>query len=453
MAVDATYDSGAPVRRPVRLDRVDTDGKRQTWTLIQASVALASQITGYGDGDRAAIIANEIAARMITGSARHGLELQDLCRGRLGEGHVREGFTGELMATVDIAVRLIQAFGSRPVIHEQIFSAPTRTGRESEAIGSDQIAGAARVAHMIAVALGAADRHVPNLAIPFTYGTRDDHTSCRADAARIAAFSADLGRQLPGLPHEHFQALLKAQQRARKLVERAIEETPELFVTAGLEPTGLLRRYFPWCVVVNALPYGPPSRRGATSGDWVFPGDDESIVQTLLDAHKYGVVRCGVDLPLVSVDERDDAIDVIAADLGESPVDITPGDLDKIKRTQPAVDLGIPFGWAIRYWWFPENARLVRGVEVVDPESRAEFVELEQWRAIRLGDRLPAAVVLIERAQEAWTARCLERYLSSCEPGKMKPYSTKARSALLLHSFIGNAAAVAAERAMQSRRL
>jgi hypothetical protein len=455
MAEPAVHDSGGPVRRPVRLDQLDAEARKQAWTLLLTATRFAASITGYDHPDRGATLANEIGQRMIHGTAKEGLEIQDLCDGRTSEGHVREVFEGDVEVTIDIAVRAVQALLAKPPIHEELFSVVRRTGRDSSAIASDKNPNVARVAPLIGIALGGSDRHLPDVAIPFTTGTRDDHSSSRADPMRIAAFSQELGARLPGRPHEHVLRLLEIEARARKVVVRAAESRPELFAKVGLDPQRFVKSYFPRCLVANPLPYAAPKAQGDSAGDWHHPGDDDDLARVLVEAHKHAVLRCELDEPQTQLplDGRDDAIDALAERFGERPIDISQDELATVQRKQAAVDLGITWDWkSVRYWWFRESERLVRGVEVVDPRTQAELVELELWRTVQLTDQLEAAVILVEHMQGGWPARCLHRYFAACEPGLMKPHKTRYRSGLLLLSFLANAALVAAERAMHTRR-
>lgn len=402
-------------------------------------------------------MASSIASEFLGKSAQRGLQIGRLCEGRLGEGKIREKFvTPTLAATTDTAVRLLQAAQGQPALYTEIAVLPTPAlGRKSNALGFDSNPGVKTRGRAIMLVAGSPDRHVPLNVRPFTTGTRDDHSSLRADRDRIGRFEDELKEGVPGTFAEHGQALLSDEVQAKALVTQAVDERPDVLVEAGIQSTKFLKLYRPKCLIAKEADYGTPARKNESRLGTIYPGDDEEFVEVVRAARKSAVAACDIRaLGPLSADPEI-AKETLAGYFGESPVDIPDSILRKIRHWPPARHLGIAVSSDVSYLYFPRAQRFVRLFTAVSWDSEAGSpsygLQVQIWRAVGLQKHILAGLTLIERAQIEWPQECLERFVCQSGLGKMRPTKATIRRALGNLCLPPNAGLVAGDRRAEWR--
>ncbi len=199
---------------------------------------------GYGQMTRSAV------DLMLAGACVDGLSIDRFADLALvGRGRMDERFGPLWHEAGGLAMRALHAYYGRPVLYEEITSVPTPTRRRDPGPGTDKHRGVARSRHYIVLSLGSAGRIAPESAMPFTFGTPDDHTSDRADARRIARFSRQLGHALPGTPAEHVATMLDRGRNVRARALRARIGRPDLFGRHSLASEAMARAFSPLLLI------------------------------------------------------------------------------------------------------------------------------------------------------------------------------------------------------------
>lgn len=440
---------------PVNLTDLDPPSQRHMEHLARISVRFAAAIVRYEHGEKVSRLSEAIGGRLVEGKAAEGLQIKDLSEGRTASGRVREAFEEPLADVVDLAVRLMLPLSRKSAIHEWIACLPVKAGRDNNAIGVDRNAYATTMAHVLVCAVGASDRQLLNQAWWLLTGTRDDHSSARADRQRIAEFEEELKRKLPGTFEEHLKRHFETEDRARNTVTREAEKGNIAFDSLGLHPNRFIKNCFPRCVILGSIPYGAPTKRGDSSAGVLLPGDDEGIAEAVEAAGRYGVALCELGEPVVELHDLERTlIPDLEERLGERLAPIDPERLAEVANWDKAVDLGIEESIPmVRYWQGEKSARLLRAKQVSDPDG-GEGHDVHLWRSIGFDDpQLRAAVALIERAHQDWSFSCIARFARETQPGLAKTWTASARAGLLRASLIPSAAGACAHRRMERRRL
>ena len=443
-----------PMYGPVRLDSLDAPARRLMNRLAIAGTGFGAEIVRFDKREPLTRLSEAIGHRVQTGMAKEGLEVEDLCKGKTATGRVREGMVEPMRDVVDIGARAILALSNRPPIHEWFASISVKAGDENNAIGVDRNPGAGTRAHVLLGAIGASDRQVLGQAEWLKKGTRDDHSCERADPERIARYAAELKKPIPGPFHEHLDRNFKAEDRARKLVEVAAAKRSPAFTHFGINPDRFLEKYFPRCLILGSIPYGPPVRRGAASADVFLPGDDDATVSVVEGADRYGVACCTLGEAEIDLDKLEDCLlPELTERFGEVPQEIPQEQLNAVIKRPVVIELrvgeSIPL---VRYWYFPKAHRLLRVMQISGPDG-AEVLDVHLWRCIRLDGRLFwAAIALIERAHQPWSFSCLARFGREFAPGLAHTWKALPREGLLRASLLPNAAGVCAHRRMEQLR-
>lgn len=442
-----------PMYGPVRLDSLDKEAQKLMDRLVMAGVGFGAEIVGFDKREPLTRLSEAIGERVRSGVAKEGLEVDDLCRGKTATGRVREGMVEPMRDVVDLGVRGILALSNRPPIHEWFASLSVKAGGESNAIAVDRNPNVGTRAHVLLGAIGASDRQVLGQAEWLKKGTRDDHSCERVDSPRIAKLAGELKEPVPGPFHEHLLRNFEAEDRVRGTVAEAVERSHPAFGRFGINPTRFLENYFPQCLILGSIPFGPPTRRGTASADLFLPGDDDVTVAVVEEAGRYGVARCTLGEPKIELERLDEVLIPELADrFGENPEEIPQDQLDAVASWPVAIDLrigeNIPL---VRYWRLPRSRRLLRVMQVSGPDGE-EGLDVNLWRTIRLEGRLQrAAIALIERAHQPWSFSCLARFGREFEPGLAHTWKAQPREGLLRASLVPNAAGVCAHRQMEQR--
>lgn len=446
-------EEGAPGRsisRPVRLDLLDKEAQVEMNSLIHRATVFGAGIAGLEKSEPLVRLAEAIGACAVDKTAREGLEIEALCKGKTASGRVRRSLEEPLRDAIDLAVRAMLAIAGRPALHEWYASLAVEVGGESNAIGIDKNPNVRAGGHVLLGAVGASDRQLLTQAEWLKAGTRDDHTSPRADRRRIEEFESELGAPIPGPIHEHLDANFEAEDRSRRIAELAAEKRGPIFAQCGIDPGKYLAHYFPRCVILGSLPYGAPTKRGTASAGRLLPGDDDAIA-AVVEAHdRYGVAHCTLDEPEVPLENLDDSVlPRLAQRFGEVPQAVDQSLLDAVGAWGVSDELRITENLQlVRYWYLPKAERLLRVMQVSGPDG-SEMLELHLWRMIRL--RLRAAIALIERAHQPWTFTCIGRFGREFAPGRAQTWKAFTREGFLRAYLIPNAAGVCAFRNMERR--
>lgn len=442
-----------PIVGPIRLEELDTLAQRDMNALIEAGIRFAAGLVGFKKGEPVIRLCEAIGEAVVDRSACKGLEIDELCEGKTGTGRVREGLVEPVRDVVDLSTRAILAMSNRPAIHEWVASLSVKAGPESNAIAVDKYPNVGGRAHVLLGAIGSSDRQVLGQAEWLKKGTRDDHSDPRADLERIATLAEQLGKAVPGPFHEHLQSLFEAEDRTHDLAQEAGAKRPALFGGFGVNPQTFADSYFPSCVILGTVPYGPPTKRGHASKGLFLPGDDEETVAVVEGCNRYGVARCSLVEPAVELEALDDVIiPELSERLGESPEPVPQDQIDRVLGWPVSSELRILENLPlVRYWWFPQSKHLLRSMQLSAPDG-AEVLDVHLWRAIRLeGRQLRAAIALIERAHQPWTFSCIARFGREFEPGLAGTWKAVPREGLLRASLVTNAAGVCAHRRMTRR--
>lgn len=442
-----------PVYGRVQMQQLDQDGMRRAESLIRQGVDFAAEVTEFGDAFALTQLAAAIVESLILGTAAEGAELDSLCRNRTAEGRIRDYFCPELRALADVSVRAILALTNRTPIHEYIRSEPVRVGRDSHAIGVDHLKGAPHLVNLLICSLGCCDRNLLHQADWLLTGTKFDATSIRADHDRISELEDELDSPLSTSVEEHIRRILEAEARTRDSVERCARSRPRVFADAEIDRATFARMAYPECLIVDGLTWGPaPARSARDFAGERAPGDDDAIVEMVEAAGRYGIARCALEEPEAGIGYaalEDVLLPALAERLGAPPEAVSPRLFDKVTASKRANLLGVGANIRqVRFWHFPGTGRLLRAMEVSD--ARGEYLDAALWRTIGLdGKKLPAAIALVERAQQPWPRSCINRFRDDFQPGLMKASSARTRTGLLQTSLIANAAAVSAHREIE----
>jgi hypothetical protein len=419
---------------------------------IDDPAMFGSKVVDFAHGAPMARLVECFARQTVDGRAARGVELCTLS----SSGHIRDGFTDEFGEVVDLAVRSFLPMYGQRAIHEYITSIPVLVGKEMNGIGADQNSNARRVAHVLLFGVGGKDRTLFHQARFLLTGTNGDRTSPRADSEKIALWSSELGREkLAGPIDEHLREGFNSEARARNRVQEAAEQSDEAFGFLPIRPDQFVEICCPRCVILDRLPFSPPKKRAQASGDEVFPGDNEAIVEVVEEAGRYGIARCETKEPEVDLDVlEDELLPELCERLGEKAQLIPPVLLEKVASWDVANELGVGVDIRlVKYWHFPGAGYLLRAKQV-SSHGGGQIVDIDFWRMIRL-DRalLKETIALVERAQQPWPSTCADRYREESEPGLVRASKAPQREGLLKASLLANAGGVSAHRDMERRNL
>jgi hypothetical protein len=445
--------SWRPIYGPVLLQRLDPAGVQEMKLLISRGAHFSWEILQYEHGLPISRLAEAIGERIVGGEAARGLEIDDLCQGRFGAGHIREGFGESMGDFIDLSVRAILALSDRNTIYGHITSLPMRVGRDSNALGIDRNPGVGPIAIAMFGALGSSDRLLPHRSRWLLTGTHDDHSSPRADPERIARFTGELGFTLPGPLWEHLARQFAAEDRVENLVVEAINNGHSAFDLYWIAPEKFGRYGFPKCVIVDSIASGAPTKKGGDRARDLYPGDMEDVVETLLSARRYGIVRCELPQPKVPREQvEDELLPALEEQYREAPRSLPSDVLEDVARWKRANELQVGENiHLVRYFWFERANVLLRSIQLTGAEE-GEILGVDLWRIVSLRERnLRAAVALTERAQQDLARHCLTRYRYETEIGRMKAWKAPYREGLLSASLLPNAAGVSAHRRMEWR--
>lgn len=450
MAVGQRQRVAVPIFGRVRLSRLDRDARVEMLRAIDGPAMAASNVVGFSHGAPMARLVESLAQQTVDGRAARGVEISSLT----SSGHIRDGFTDEFGEVVDLAVRsLLPMYGQR-AIHEYVTSIPVLVGKEMNGIGADQNSNARRVAHVLLAGVGGKDRTLFHQARFLLAGTSGDHSSPRADHEKIELWSSELGRErLAGPIHELLQEIFDSETAARNCVERAVELGKDPFGFLPIGPEEFVDVCCPRCMILDRLPFAPPEKRAQASGDEVFPGDDEAIVEVVEAAGRYGIARCETKEPKVDLDMLEDELLPEFCDrLGDKAEPVPPGLVEKVTSWDVANDLGVGVDIRlVKYWHFPEAGYLLRAKQVSSPDG-GQIVDIDIWRMIRLDRKLlRETIALVERAHQCWPSACADRYREESEPGLVRASKAPQREGLLTASLLANAPGVSAHRDMERR--
>jgi hypothetical protein len=450
MAIGQRQRVEVPTFGRVRLRRLDPDARVEMMRTIDAPTMAASKIIDFSHGAPMARLAEGYAQQIVDGRAMKGVEISSLST----SGHIRAGFTDQLGEVIDLAVRCFLPMYGQRAFHEYITSIPVVVGKEMNGIGADQNPNATRVAHILLAGIGGKDRTFFHQIRFLLSGTTGDHSSLRADLEKIELWKSELGRvKLAGPIHEHLQDVFESETTARRCVEGAVDrgEDPFAFLPIGSEE--FIDVCCPRCVILDRLPFSPPIKRAQASGDEVFPGDDEAIVEVVEDAGRYGIARCETKEPKVDLDAlEDELLPELCERFGEKAEVVAPGLLGEVASWDIANDLGVGVDISlVKYWHFPEAGYLLRAKQVSGPGG-GQIVDTDVWRMIRLDRKLlKETITLVERAHQCWPSACADRHREESGLGLVRASKAPQREGLLKISLLANGAGVSAHRDMERR--
>lgn len=456
-AVDATFDAWEPaqnerpeVRWPVELSRVErAEAKRLVADALVLAGGLVRDVDGFSFGKMVDVVIDSVGDGTAGGIVGRGLALRGLVeRAHVGRGRLRERFSGDLHVFSELAIRAIAAMADRPALYEQLSSVEVDVGRRHNGMGTDRSTHESQSSALwqFVAASGMSDRHCPVSARPLLTGTRDDHSSSRADAKRIAEWTKKLGerpvptlgeqgdgvvkahacRRPAGTLGEHVYEVLAEQQRVRRLANDAVKNRPELFSPSlSKERFG---RAFAVRLLMGETPHGgqPESEHRSATGV-LLPGRDPDVVDAVATAGRMGVLFYGTPR---------DRSEFAAADF--EPL--------RVGRLPRTYELGITVAANTRYSYSAKRRQLARVVV-------GNGIRVDLWQLVRFDERhLLSAVALIERhVQAAWTAACLRRWNQDCAPGLLKGRDPVICAGCLNLLNVANAALVAAHRLQTGR--
>lgn len=437
----------------VRLDQLDPQEQRLMQRLTREATEFGAEIVGFPYGAQVASLAEGIAKELIDGTARDGLAMDRLCRGRTSPGRMRERFAIEpLQDLVELGSRALLLRYGFPAVHEHVTSVPVRPGKDMHGYAIDQIPHMSRMGHLLLSSVGSDDRTLLTQAQWLTTGTEDDHSCARANPRRIARWSKELEKEPAGSICEHLELMFAAQRRARRQAFAAAARGSKAFEKFGISGKAYLELCFPRCVILGTFSSGPPTRSGASSGKVVFPGDQEDIVEVVKAAGRYGIALCKIEEQAKLDAIEQSLLPELAVRFGEEPRPVPVSVLEDVASWKTAADLGIGVSVrVIRYWHFKEAGYLLRAAQVPGRDG-AQIYDVHLWRTIRLDSSLlRETITLVERAQQPWPGSCVDRYREECEPARMSTWTARKREGLLKTTLPANAAGVTAHRVMEAR--
>lgn len=406
-----------PTRFPVSIANADPGAVGE---FAEQAVTAAARVVPDVDDHVVKRLVVEVIGKICEGATTKGLKLEKLLKDtRLGNGHTRENhFTPELTVLADIATRTMLVASRRRVEYERVLVTWARTGRERNALGTDGVKNAARGMSFMVLAQGCGDTLTPSLEIPFTTGTRHDHTSARADLAEIERLTRYLGRRPNGSPSEHLNELLDACNASRERVTEAAADHRGYALLA--------RRGFSDLVMATSMVCGPAPRRGYR-GEYIHaPGLDEDFIDVLRKAGKRGILH------LEARDPRKSLSIAAIEKQGFRRCQFYHSDFDRDLHND--VDRGVS------WYWHATAQRLLRVAE----ETRGDSVGIRAdcWYVLELADDLLQAVALARKYVQRWPDYCIERWVRDTGLGLVGVSSYRSDVAVRDLLRIGNAAIV-----------
>jgi hypothetical protein len=415
--------ASAPIRQPVEIASVLS---REAQSVAAGALARTGEFAVGLDMFCAGKLAEAAVAAVCRGEARAGLKLgRLLAAARVGNGHAREAhFTSELTELADLAVRSTAVEAVRAVRYEHMYVKWARVGRDRNSLGTDRVKNVTAGLRFAGIAASCDDRHLPTVEIPFTTGTRHDHSSPRADLGEIERLTAQLGRRPAGTVAEHFKELLDVQRAARARVHAALER--------GGWASMLARFGFSDLAVLTLMPCGPAEARQQEGGEIRPPGIDRSLVRVLEMAGRRGVAQMGSRRPPTD---------------GLSPAHLLAEGFEPryFERSPTDDTLANDIEWGVTWYW-KAPARCLLRVQVGEGTVR-----VDEWHVFGLDDDLETAVALVRRHEQKWTMGCIERYMRDTAPGLIEVSSYRSDVAVRDFLRIGNAATVHADRLARAR--
>jgi hypothetical protein len=406
-----------PTRFPVSIANVDP---KEVGVFAERAVTTAARVVPGVDDHVVKRLVVEVAEKICEGTTAKGLKLEKLLRDtRVGNGHTRENhFTPELTILADIAARTMLVASSRQVAYERVLVTWARTGRERNSLGTDRIKNAARGMRFMVLAQGCSDTLAPSLEIPFTTGTRHDHTSARADRVEIERLTRDLGRPPHGSPAEHLNELLNACNAGRKRVTEA---------AADHSGYALLAQHgFSDLIMATSMVCGPAPRRGYRGEYTHAPGLDEDFIDVLRKAGKRGILH-------VATKDPRDVLSVAAIERqGFKQCQFDHSDFDRDLHND--VDRGVSWYW---HATAQQLLRVAKETRDGPAGSRADY-----WYVLDLADDLFRAVALARKYGQRWPDYCIERWIRDTGIGLVGVSSYRSDVAVRDLLRIGNAAVV-----------
>ena len=422
-----------PVREPIDLAIVD---EADAIAIAQAAIQAAGRILDV-DTFRFEEIVAQVVPQVRDGRAAAGLVLHELCaKARVGRGRVGQHYRPEWIRAAALAVRIIVAAGGRRVLYEELHTMPARTRRDHQGFATHHHKQAAHAVHFAGVALGASDRHTCAHAIPLTTGTRDDSSADVADVERIEGFAAELGHVVPGPVADHLHHLLVFERDLRSAVHQASDRLDDALRPLGLDGRTLALNGFARLLLLDAMPFGPPTSRTRASSGIAYPGRDPDVLRVLGVAGRPAIAFVGdFDVPsgVARVEGELEARGFVTVPWEGGELSDALG----TPRTQP---------YGVEVLWSEDEAALVRR-EVVGG-ARAQKWVLTGTAT----DDLAAAIAIIERTRAGWPRELLRRSAEACGPGFLKSQNIASQAAWRALLLVADAALVDADRQQRVRQ-
>lgn len=406
-----------PARFPVSIANADP---KKVAIFAEQAVATAARIVPDVDDHVVKRLVVEAVEKICEGTTAKGLKLERLLKDtRVGNGHTRENhFTPALTVLADIAVRTMLVRSKRRAAYERVLVTWARTGRERNSLGTDGVKNAARGMRFMVLAQECGDTLVPSLEIPFTTGTRHDHTSARADLAEINRLTRDLGRRPNGTPAEHLRELLDTSSTSwKRVAEAAADHRGYAF---------LARHGFSDLVMATSMACGPAARRGYR-GEYIHaPGLDEDFIDVLRKADKRGILHLGPRDPCETFS--------IAAieNQGFRPYQFYYSDFDRELHNEVDKE--------VSWYWHATAQQLMRVTEETRDDSGGFCVDC--WYVLELADDLLQAVALARKYVQTQPDRSIRRWVHDTGLGLVGVSSYRSDVAVRDLLRIGNAAIV-----------
>jgi hypothetical protein len=406
-----------PTRFPVSIANADP---KKVAIFAEQAVATAARIVPDVDDHVVKRLVVEAVEKICEGTTAKGLKLERLLKDtRVGNGHTRENhFTPALTVLADIAVRTMLVRSKRRVAYERVLVTWARTGRGRNSLGTDGVKNAARGMRFMVLAQGCGDTLVPSLEIPFTTGTRHDHTSVRADMVEIDRLTRDLGRRPNGSPAEHLGELLDTSNTSQKRVaEAAANHRGYAF---------LARHGFSDLVMATSMACGPAPRRGYR-GEYIHtPGLDEDFIDVLSKAGKRGILHLGTTDPrkafsIATIEKQ-----------GFRRYRFYHSDFDR--------ELHNDVDREVSWYWHATAQRLLRVRE--ETRDGSEGFCADCWYVLELADDLLQAVALTRKHVQTEPDYCIKRWVRDTGLGLVGVSSYRSDVAVRDLLRIGNAAIV-----------
>jgi hypothetical protein len=430
-------DEEPEIRGPVDLRLVDHDEAK---ALLEIPLKLASAVVDDVDAyifhqlaeaviDMMLGVESKAGDPIIQRIADEGLNVKRLTTlSRTGRGRLHEHVDGDWHTLAELVIRGIAAVAGRLVLYEQLSSERVEVGRRHHGIGTDKCGDRLpNTLRMLVLGAGMRDRMYPISTRPLLTGTRDDHSSSRADLSRIETWGRQLGRPPPGPLAEHVQEVLADEESAWLLARNAVLDRPELFSRELSKQR--LADTFARPLLMGEMPYGPIEREYRERTSCLLPGKYPEVAEAVASAGRRGVLFSGSS-------------------------NLRPGDADfrfefaplAVGRLPRTYELGITLSASATYFYSAKYQQLARAVV-------GKGVRLDLWQLVGYDDgRLLEAVGLIERyLQATWTKACMKRWNDDCAPGLLKAHNPVMCAAYLDLLNVANAAVVEAHR-QQARR-